>query len=43
VDNISQHNALPELGITPASIKAVVPGYLKGSQRQRRLDDWRRQ
>ena len=43
VDNVSQHNALPELGITPASIKAVVPGYLKGSQRQRRLDDWRRQ
>lgn len=43
VDSVSQRNALPELGITPVSIKAVVPGYLQGTQRQRRLDDWRRQ
>jgi uncharacterized protein YbjT (DUF2867 family) len=42
VDNVSQRNALPELGIAPLSIKAVVPGYLAGSLHQRRLDAWRR-
>ncbi len=41
IDNVSQHNALPELGITPHSIKAEVPAYLTGSKHQRRLDDWR--
>jgi len=41
VDNVSRHNALPELGITPHSINAEVTAYLSGSQHQRRLDDWR--
>ena len=42
LDNVSHNNALPELGITPASIKAIVPGYLPGTRHQRRLDHWRR-
>jgi len=42
VDNVSQHNALPELGIRPISFKAVVTGYLTGAHQQRRLDAWRR-
>ena len=41
VDNISKHNALPEFGITPTSMRAVVPAYLPGNRRQRRLDVWR--
>lgn len=40
-DNICQHNALPQLGIQPKSINAVVPAYLKGSPHQRRLARWR--
>ena len=35
-DNICTHNALPDFGIVPASIEAVVPGYLGESLRQRR-------
>jgi len=41
-DNVTQANALPELGIKPASIDAIVPGYLVESSRQHRLDDSRR-
>ena len=41
VDNVSQNNALPELGIQPISFKAVVSGYLVGAYQQRRLDSWR--
>lgn len=42
VDNVSKHNALPELGITPHSITAIVPDYLTGTRHQQRLTDWRR-
>jgi len=42
-DNVTPDNALPRLGITPAGIEAVVPGYLGVSLRQSRLDAWRRQ
>lgn len=35
-DNICTHNALPDFGIAPASIEAVVPDYLGESLRQRR-------
>lgn len=41
VDNVSRQNALPELGIAPVSIQSVVPDYLNGSPRQKRLDQWR--
>ncbi|HMB59541.1 MAG TPA: complex I NDUFA9 subunit family protein [Xanthomonadales bacterium] len=41
LDNISKNNALPNLGISPRSINAVVPGYLCGSSHQHRLDRWR--
>jgi NADH dehydrogenase len=43
IDNVSHDNALPGLGIDPVSITAVVPPYLSGSLRQKRLDDWRQQ
>ncbi len=33
VDNVATHNALPGLGIHPASVEAVVPGYLAGGVR----------
>lgn len=42
VANVTQENALPGLGITPASIDAVVPEYLCESPRQSRLDQSRR-
>jgi len=42
VDNVSSHNALPQLGITPHSIKVILPGYLTGTIRQQRLNDLRR-
>ena len=41
IDNVSQCNALPELGIKPISFKAVVTGYLVTGHHQKRLDDWR--
>lgn len=41
-DNVTGHNGLPSFGIVPASIEAVVPGYLGISVRQRRLGDIRR-
>lgn len=37
VDNVTEDNALPRLGIRPASVEAVVPEYLISSARQRRL------
>lgn len=40
--NTSAVNHLPELGIEPTPVAALVPGYLGPSQRQRRLDDCRR-
>jgi len=42
IDNVSQHNALPKLGITPISFHAKVPEYLQGTRHQKRLNDWRR-
>ncbi len=42
VGNVTDNNALPGLGITPASIDAVVPEYLCESPRQSRLDQSRR-
>lgn len=36
-DNVTTDNALPRLGIRPASIDAVVPDYLVSTSRQRRL------
>lgn len=42
VDNVTTDNALPGLGITPASIDAIVPEYLRESPRQARLDGSRR-
>lgn len=41
VDNVSHDNALPELGISPSSVKTVIATYLTGTQHQKRLDDWR--
>lgn len=37
LDNITHDNALPALGIQPASIETIVPEYLVESSRQRRL------
>jgi NADH dehydrogenase len=42
VDNVTTDNALPRLGIRPASIEIVVPEYLVSSSRQRRLARARR-
>jgi len=41
LDNICTHNALPDLGIVPASIESIVPDYLGESLRQRRLSSIR--
>jgi len=41
VDNVSQSNALPQLGITPGSVRAKLPDYLRGTPRQQRLKDLR--
>ena len=40
--SVCSHNALPELGITPATVEAVVPGYLAGGNPRGRYDDFRR-
>lgn len=37
IDNVCAHNALPDFGIDPASIEAMVPDYLGQSLRQRRF------
>jgi NADH dehydrogenase len=42
VDNVSEHNDLPALGIQPRSIEAVLPGMLGASVRQCRLDECRK-
>jgi len=42
IDNISNENALPEFGIEPRPLEALVRSYLGGSSRQRRLDSIRR-
>ncbi len=42
VDNVATDNALPRLGITPASVESVVPDILGASPRQRRLSGARR-
>lgn len=41
VDNVSDHNALPKLGIHPTAVEAVAPGYLSGG-RTARYDGHRR-
>jgi NADH dehydrogenase len=41
LDSVCEHNDLPELGISPSSINALVPDYLCGGQHQKRLDEWR--
>jgi NADH dehydrogenase len=40
--NVAADNPWPRWGIHPASIEAVVPAYLGGGGRQRRLAAWRR-
>jgi NADH dehydrogenase len=42
VDNISDTNDLPALGIKPRTIDAVLPGMLGASVRQCRLDECRK-
>lgn len=42
IDNVCEHNALPDFGISPVSIEAIVPDYLNESLRQRRLSRIRR-
>jgi NADH dehydrogenase len=41
-DNVSDDNGLKRLGITPRAIDTVVPDYLVGSLRQRRLQAFRK-
>ena len=41
-DNVSDDNGLKRLGITPRAIDTVVPDYLVGSLRQRRLQSFRK-
>lgn len=43
LDNVTEYNALPELGVEPASVEAVVPTYLGMSPRQQRFMKLRRQ
>ncbi len=38
VDNVTGDNALPRIGIRPASVESVVPAYLQASPRLKRLD-----
>lgn len=40
-DSICEHNALPDMGITPTSIDAVVPYYLIANSSRGRYDDYR--
>lgn len=41
VDNVSARNGLDALGIRPHSVEGIVPAYLTGSLRQRRLQRYR--
>jgi len=38
IENTSSDNGLRYFGIHPQSLKSIVPGYLSGTSRQRRLD-----
>lgn len=40
-DNVSERNALPQLGIDPRPVRPIVSAYLRGSPHQQRLDRWR--
>ncbi|MGD9020511.1 MAG: complex I NDUFA9 subunit family protein [Lysobacterales bacterium] len=40
-DNVSDENGFARFGVTPRSIDTVVPDYLSGSLRQRRLKNFR--
>jgi NADH dehydrogenase len=42
VDSVCQQNGCTSLGIQPARMEAVVPGYVRGHSLQRRLDRYRR-
>lgn len=42
-DNIANQDGFTYFGVSPLSIDLVVPDYLSGSARQRRLDSFRRQ
>ena len=41
LDSVSKSRALEELGIERQSLKAIVPAYLTGPARQKRLNDFR--
>ena len=42
-DSICSNNALPSLGIKPAAIASIVPGYLAGRNTRGRYQEFRRQ
>jgi NADH dehydrogenase len=42
IDNISNNNGLPGLGISPVSVEACLPAYLSGSLQQQRLGHFRK-
>jgi NADH dehydrogenase len=41
IDNVSDNNGLPRLGISPASVESCLPYYLTGSLHQKRLAGFR--
>ena len=42
VDSVTSRNGLEELGIAPARVETVVPGYLGGGRRGVRIQAYRR-
>lgn len=42
VDSVTAHNGLPDLGIPPTSIDAVVPGYLGSARQTERFQAFRK-
>lgn len=42
IESTSVDNSLPRFGISPRSLKSVVPGYLAGSLHLHRLDEYRK-
>ena len=42
LDSVCSDNGLARLGITPVSLRAIVPRYLGGATRAAQLDAWRR-
>jgi len=42
IANTSDENGLAGLGIHPHSVQSIVPGYLTGTPRQHRLDEYRK-